>query len=175
MAKLLVGEPGITLSALEPRIPWRFTGRPTSKDGVGGAVPPGEPILHHLAVESAVLRPDFLESGKVGALTGQRATDTTLLPGLFALFQSGIVEFSATAQHTLPHLLLFWSRLELVLVGSAHPCCVHLTLCCLIADKMVNPWVIHPLAQAKGLSVPFYVTPDPLGTMGQSVSSPTIT
>src|SRR5262249_32214586 len=155
IAKLLVGETSITLSALEPRIAWLFTCRHPSKEGVVGVVQPGEHILQHLTVDSAVLRADFLDGWELGALDRQRNTDATLLPRRLSLLQASIVEFAATAQYKLHDLLLVWSRLEFVLVGFAHSCCVHMILFCLIADNTAIQWALHPLAKAEGLSGPF--------------------
>jgi len=77
---------------------WLFTCRRTAEERLIGTVQARENTLQHLAVDVSLLWPNFFDGGRLGALAGQGDTLTTLLPGNLALFQAGIVEFTATAQ-----------------------------------------------------------------------------
>src|SRR5262249_53536309 len=105
------------------------------EEGVERPIPPREHVLQHLGVHVTILGPHIFERWLLGALPGGGDTHTAFLPGIWALLESGVVEFTAATQDNRRCPLLLRRRLEFVLECLAYALLVRTALFRLIATQ----------------------------------------
>src|SRR5258706_13843327 len=95
-------------------------------------------------MDVAVLGPHLLDGRQLGALHRLGHAHAALPPGVTALLEGGVVEFTAATQDERHCPLLLGSRLEFVLEGLAYRLLVHRYLFCLIGMDAARRGAIHP-------------------------------
>src|SRR5262249_49018161 len=131
----------VAVGALEARIARRLPRLHPAEERVKGAIQAGEHILQDLRVDVTVLRAHVLDGRQLSALAGGGDAHPTLLPGVAALLEAGVVEFAATAHDNRQRALLLGSGYQFVRVGLAHRLLVHSSLVCRIGMKTARPFI----------------------------------
>jgi amphi-Trp domain-containing protein len=158
VAELLVGEAGAAAASLKAGIARLLTRLYPTEERLEGTVEACEHLLQHLRMDIVVLWSHLFDGGQFGALVGTRDALAAFLPGITALLERGVIEFSAAPEHKPHPLLLLRGRLKFAFEGFAYGLLlVHRFLFCPIATKSASQRAIHPLATAKGLSGQFSV------------------
>ena len=144
VAKLLVGETRVAVSALEAGIPWQLTRLDAAKECLEGTVQAGEHVLQDLGVDVVVLGPNVFDGGKFSALMGTSDALVALLPSVSAFLENSIVEFPAATQNE-RHLLLLLGRWQkFVLEGLANGRLFHSPLFWPTGAKPASQGAIQP-------------------------------
>jgi hypothetical protein len=95
IAELLVGKAAVAVRAEETWIARRLARLDAPEECLKGAVQTGQHVLQYLRVDVSVLGTHVLDRWQLGALAGDGDADTALLPGVAALLQASMVEFTA--------------------------------------------------------------------------------